>query len=144
MEKGSSVGKGSVISAMFLVAGTCIGGGMLALPVATGISGFMPSSLVMIVCWLAMTSSALFLLEVSLWMKEGAHIITMSSTILGPVGRVISWCLYLFISYASIIAYSAAGGLLISQGVEAFFGFQLSQEMGCLAFILIFGSVLYL
>jgi tyrosine-specific transport protein len=139
-----SVGKGSLMSAMFLVAGTCIGGGMLALPVATGISGFIPSMLVMLLCWFAMTSSALLLLEVSLWMKEGAHIITMSSTILGPVGRIVSWCLYLFISYASVIAYSAAGGLLIGQGVEALFGIPLSQEMGCLSFILLFGSVLYL
>ncbi|MBA3721340.1 MAG: amino acid transporter [Parachlamydiaceae bacterium] len=130
---------------MFLVGGTCIGGGMLALPVATGISGLLPSILVMAICWMAMTASALFLLEVNLWMrKEGAHIITMTSTILGPVGKIISWCLFLFISYASIVAYTSAGGLLISNISNAFFGMELSQAWNCAIFILTFGGVIYL
>src|ERR1700693_353744 len=109
---------------------------MLALPVATGVSGFIPSTLMMVLCWLAMTSSALLLLEVNLWMKEGAHIITMSSTILGPVGRIVSWCLYLFISYASLVAYTAAGGSLVINGFASALGLVLSKEIGCLLFIL--------
>lgn len=137
--------QGSLLSAIFLVAGTCIGGGMLALPVTTGVSGFFPSSVVMLMTWFAMTVSALFLLEVSLWMKkEDAHIITMSSTILGPIGRIVSWCLYLFISYASVIAYAAASGLLISEAIYALLGIELSQEMGCLIFVLTFGLTIYL
>lgn len=135
---------GRVFSALCLVAGTCIGGGMLALPVATGISGFFPSTLMMILCWLAMTASALLLLEVNLWMKEGAHVITMASTILGPVGKVVSWCVYLFISYASIVAYTAAGGTLVANGLIQLFGWELSKEWTCLIFIVGFGGIIYL
>lgn len=135
---------GRFVSAMFLVAGTCIGGGMLALPVATGISGFFPSTLMMSICWLAMTASALLLLEVNLWMKEGAHIITMSSTLLGPVGKIISWCVYLYISYASLVAYTAAGGSLVTNGVLNIWGWGLSRGLGCLIFILLFGGIIYL
>jgi tyrosine-specific transport protein len=136
--------KGSLISAIFLVAGTCIGGGMLALPVSTGISGFFPSAVIMGCCWLAMTLSALLLLEVNLWMKEGAHVLTMSSTILGPIGRVLSWILFLFISYASIVAYTAAGGSLMRDAMGSFLGQPLSKEVGCLCFILCFGGIIYL
>ncbi len=138
-----SVEWGKLISAIFLVAGTCIGGGMLALPVATGISGFFPSTLMMALCWLAMTASALLLLEVNLWMKEGAHVITMASTILGPVGKAVSWTVYLFISYASIVAYTAAGGSLVINGA-ANLGLELSKELGCLIFIVFFGAIIYL
>lgn len=138
------VDRGNLISALFLVAGTCIGGGMLALPVATGISGFLPSTLMMTLCWLAMTASALLLLEVNLWMKEGAHVITMASTILGPVGKIVSWCVYLFISYASIVAYTAAGGSLFNSASEALFGLYPSKEWGCFFFILLFGGIIYL
>jgi tyrosine-specific transport protein len=145
LEEQLKVGKGNIISAMFLVGGTCIGGGMLALPVATGISGFFPSAFIMALCWAAMTASALFLLEANLWMnKEGAHIITMSEVILGPFARILSWCLYLFISYASLIAYTAAGGLLIVNGVENLFGMHLSEEVSCFIFIVLFGGVIYL
>lgn len=132
-----------ILSAMFLVAGTCIGGGMLALPVATGVSGFLPSIVVMVICWLAMTLSALLLLEVNLWMKEGAHVISMSSAILGPIGRAISWLIFLFISYASIVAYTAAGGSLMVNAAELN-GLTLSKEWGCLFFILLFGGTIYL
>ena len=135
---------GRILSAMFLVAGTCIGGGMLALPVATGISGFFPSTVVMLICWLGMTLSALFLLEVNLWLKEGAHIITMSSTMLGPIGKYVSWILYLFISYASIVAYTAAGGSLVVNGASSLFAWNISQEIGCLIFIVTFGGIIYL
>lgn len=143
-EKGQSVHIGKLISAIFLVAGTCIGGGMLALPVATGISGFIPSTFVMALCWLAMTASALLLLEVNLWMKEGAHIITMASTILGPIGKIISWIVYLFISYATIVAYTAAGGSLMTDGFFNFFGWEVSKPLGCLLFIVLFGGIIYL
>ncbi|MFI0435698.1 MAG: amino acid permease [Parachlamydiaceae bacterium] len=143
-ENANSVERGRVISAIFLVAGTCIGGGMLALPVATGISGFLPSTLMMLICWMAMTASALLLLEVNLWMKEGAHVITMASTILGPVGKVVSWIVYLFISYASIVAYTAAGGSLVMSGAEQIFSLHIEKESGCLFFIVFFGSVIYL
>lgn len=143
MDSEHSVERGRLISALFLVAGTSVGGGMLALPVATGISGFLPSTLMMTLCWLAMTASALLLLEVNLWMKEGAHVISMASTILGPIGKIVSWVVYLFISYASIVAYTAAGGSLFVNSLNVL-GLELSKEWGCLLFIVLFGGIIYL
>ncbi|MBA3815297.1 MAG: amino acid transporter [Parachlamydiaceae bacterium] len=144
MENQPVVRKGSIVSAMFLVAGTCIGGGMLALPVATGLSGFMPSILIMIVCWLAMTTTALLLLEVSMWMEEGVHLISMTSRILGTPGKIVSWCLYLFICYASLVAYTAGGGVQVSTAVRDYFGILISKEIGSVLFIFVFGAIIYL
>lgn len=125
-------------SAMFLVAGTCIGGGMLALPLVTGISGFIPSISIMFLCAVAMTLSALFLLEVSLWMEEGVHVITMTGRILGFPGKVVSWILFLFISYASIVAYTAGGGVQVADF------FSVPKDLGSLIFILLFGGIVIL
>lgn len=133
-----------LLSAICLVAGTCIGGGMLALPVSTGISGFFPSAVMMAICWLAMTASALLLLEVNLWMKEGAHVITMAKTILGPIGGIVSWIVFLFISYASIVAYTAAGGSLMTNGLAILTGIALSKPVSCLLFITLFGVIIAL
>lgn len=135
---------GKLISAIFLVAGTCIGGGMLALPVATGLSGFLPSLAVMALSWVMMTLTALLLLEVSLWMEEGVHIITMSSRLLGPIGRNVSWVLYLFICYASLVAYTAGGGVQIVNSIGSFFDVDATKPLGCLIFMFLFGSVIYL
>lgn len=143
METQSAVRKGSILSALFLVAGTCIGGGMLALPVATGVSGFIPSLAVMAICWFAMTATALLLIEVSLWMEDEVHIISMTSRILGKPGKIVSWCLYLFICYASIVAYAAGAGVQIASASHYYFGAGLSKDMGSLLFILVFGTAIY-
>lgn len=132
-----------LLASICLICGTCIGGGMLALPVSTGISGFFPSTLMMILCWAGMTVSSLLLLEANLWLKEGAHVITMASTFLGPIGRIVAWIVYLFISYASLVAYTAAGGSLFVGGIQAVIGMEVSKEIACMSFILIFGGLIY-
>lgn len=143
MKPTSIPAKGTVIAAVFLVSGTIIGGGMLALPVATGMSGFWPSFTLMGISWLAMTFTALLYLEVSLWMEEGVHVITMTSRILGPMGKAIAWILYLFICYASLVAYTAGGGLQIVNGAKALFDVVLSKGAGACLFVAIFGSIFY-
>lgn len=111
---------------------------MLALPITTGLSGFFPSLVVMFFCWLAMTATALLLLEVSLWMEEGVHMITMTSRLLGLPGKIVGGLLFLFISYASIVAYAAGGGIQIAEASG------LTSAIGCLIFVFLFGMVVYL
>lgn len=133
-----------VLSAMFLVGGTCIGGGMLALPITTGVSGFLPSLCTMALCWLAMTITSLLLLEVSLWMEEGAHIISMTSKILGPIGKTVAWFVYLFICYASIVAYTAGGGAQVAHTFSAYLPLGTSKDIGSIIFVTLFGIVISL
>lgn len=143
MDKDSPMQKGSLISAMFLVAGCCIGGGMLALPVASGPGGFFPSIAIMTLCWFCMTASALLLMEVCLWMKtEGAHFITMTSRILGPVGKAIAWLLFLYISYASLVAYSAGGGVLFTGFMANYFNLEMSKDVGTALIAIFFTCVI--
>jgi tyrosine-specific transport protein len=133
-----------LMSAIFLVAGTCIGGGMLALPVGCAQSGFFPSIFWMTLAWLAMTGTALCLVEVGFWMrKDDAHVISMSSAFLGKPGKMISWVLFLFISYASLIAYTGGGGNLITRSLATLFEIHISKGMGCLVFMALFGSIIF-
>jgi tyrosine-specific transport protein len=136
--------KGSLLNAVFLVAGTCVGGGMLALPVATGVAGFIPSIFFMLIGWAFMTLTALFLLEVNLWMEEGSHIITMASRFLGPIGKGAAWLLYLFIGYASLVAYTSGGGDLIVAALKHFLGFKLEPGIAMALFVAVFGLIIYL
>lgn len=116
---------------------------MLALPIATGISGFLPSLVVMAICWITMTMTALLLMEVSLWMEEGAHVITMTSKILGPWGKRLAWILYLFICYASLVAYAAGGGAQMASACDHYCQIPISKDWGSLLFALLFTSVIF-
>lgn len=136
--------KNNLIGAIFLVAGVCIGGGMLALPVDTAVSGFIPSSIAMIICWIFMTLTALLYIEANLWMEEGTHVMTMASRLLGRIGKYISLVLYLFMAYASLIAYVTGGGKLISFVFLEFFKTNINHTESCIIFTFLFGSILFL
>lgn len=124
---------------MLLVAGTCIGGGMLALPVACASAGFVPSSILMLIVWAAMTLTGIFFVEAGFWVKkEDAHVITLSETLLGPWAKRVAWCVFLFIAYASLVAYTAGGGHVLAQ-LANHYGFGISKNAGALLFICLFG-----
>jgi tyrosine-specific transport protein len=130
---------GSLFKGALLVAGTSIGGGILALPVATSLSGFIPSVFIYILCWLFMASTGLLFLEVSSWMKEESNIISMAKTTLGKPGKWFAWILYLFMFYCLTLAYVVGCGNLVSQ----LFPDLVSAKWGSLLFVLIFGPFVY-
>lgn len=129
--------QGSVLGGALLVAGTTIGGGMLALPVLTSPGGFTPSLVLYVVCWLFMTLTGLLFLELSLQMEEGANIVTMAERTLGLPGKAIAWVLYLFLFYCLTIAYTVGCGDILSQV------FNISSTFGPLLFILLFSPFIY-
>ena len=98
------------VIAMFLVAGTCIGGGILGLPVLTGHAGFIPSIAMMGLAWVMMTATALLYLEVSLTLPSGAHLMTMTEQTLGSWAKQITLVIFGFMTYASLVGYAAPGG----------------------------------
>lgn len=105
---------GSVLGGALLVAGTSIGGGMLALPVLTSLGGYVPSLFLYLVCWIFMCATGLLLLELSLTYGEGANLITMASRTLGWPGKLAAWVLYLFMFYSLTVAYMVGCGNLIT------------------------------
>lgn len=141
MQPDSKPSWGNTLAASFLVAGTCIGGGMLALPVATGLSGFIPSLVMLLICFVTMTATGLLLVEASLWMKEGAHMVSMTEELLGKRAKALCWVLYLFIGYGSIVAYTAAGGMEISRVASLLELGDFSKGWSCLLFLLLFGVI---
>lgn len=128
------------IGGALLVAGTAIGAGMLALPVVTGMGGFLPATVIYFICWLFSACTGLLLLEVCLWMPNDANIISMAHHLLGPVGRIFAWILYLFLFYCLTIAYVAGGGGFI----VALFGGKIPHVLGLIIFSLIFGGCVYM
>src|SRR3990167_3888929 len=102
-----------ILGGIFLVAGTSVGAGMLALPVVTAAGGFFPALLLYVLCFGFMTSTGLLILEVCLEMPPDTNLVTMASTYLGRFGKVSAWVLYLFLFYCLTVAYLSGGGALL-------------------------------
>lgn len=133
-----------VLGASLLIAGSCIGAGMLGLPVLTALGGFKPTCLFFVLSWLFMTATGLLLLEVNLWFKEDVNIVTMASRTLGPIGAVMGWLLFAFLFYSLMVAYVSASGQLISDSIQAFTGVAVPEWTGSLFLTVLFGIFLYL
>ncbi len=98
-----------LIGGILLIVGSAIGGGILALPIATSELGFMNSSMLLFFCWAIMTASALLILEVSLWLPQNTNIISMAKATLGKTGAAFAWIIYLLLFYSLLAAYIAGG-----------------------------------
>ena len=108
-----------VFSAALLIGGACIGGGILGVPVEAGNLGFYPSALILLGSWLFMTLTAFLYAEASLWMDdENAHVVSIAKHLLGKKGEWVAVILYLFIGYASLVAYNSGGAQLIEHFSE--------------------------
>lgn len=127
-----------VLKGSLLVAGTSIGGGMLALPVELSLGGFIPSIVIYFFCWILMACTGLLFLEVSLWIKNESNIITMAKNTLGLKGEIFAWILYLFQFYLLTIAYISGCGALLTQ-VFTF----IPEHLGPLIFVLCFAPFIY-
>jgi tyrosine-specific transport protein len=97
------------IGGILMITGNAIGGGMLALPLATAQAGFMNSTLFLIACWAMMLAGGLLILEVNLWFPANSHLISMARATLGPLGEIITWFCYLLLLYSLLAAYIAGG-----------------------------------
>ncbi len=142
--EGSALGRGHVFGAILLVAGSCIGAGMLALPMVTGLVGFFPAVGIFLLCWAFMTVTGLLLLEVNLWLGEGVSLISMAERTLGGFGRMASWVLFCFLFYLVLIAYVVGSGALVSGVIGGGLGVVVPRSVGSLLFALFFGAVVYL
>lgn len=142
--KDNSVSQGKVFGATLLVAGCCIGAGMLGLPVLTALGGFYPTLALFTLSWLFMATTGLLLLEVNLWFTEEVSIVTMAGRTLGTVGKVLGWILFAFLFYSLMVAYSAGSGQLFSDFMKVLLNITIPEWIGSLFFSLAFSVFLYM
>ncbi len=92
---------------ILMIMGTSIGGGILALPIATLQAGFLPALAYLVFCWLLMTSGAFLILEVNLQLPENTNMISMARHAGGRFQAMLAWLTYLGLVYCLVAAYIA-------------------------------------
>src|ERR1700722_8942765 len=135
--------KGSALGATLLIAGCCIGAGMIGLPVMSALAGFIPSTLAMILCYFFATGTGLLILEATLWFDRKVNLISMANFALGRGGKLVTWSLFLFLFYCLFVAYIDAGGQLFANMLSALFHHPVSREVGILTCVSFVGAIVY-
>jgi tyrosine-specific transport protein len=130
--------KNNYFKGVCLIAGTCIGAGMLGVPVKTATAGFYPTIVAFLVVWLFMTGSALLLLESSLRFKGEINFISMASSIFGKAGKNIAWVVCLLFLYSIMAAFASGGASMLTKL------FPINIKLAILVFMLPFACIIYL
>lgn len=129
---------------VFMIAGTTIGAGMLALPLKTAAGGFLPSIVLFLISFLFMLYTVFLLLEATLMSPStGANFISMTGERLGKTGQTMAWVFFLLLLYSVSAAYMSAGGSLITTLIRDQAISTLPMFVGMLLFALLFGFVVF-
>lgn len=132
-----------IFGSIFILAGTTIGAGMLALPLTSAGLGFATSVTVMIVLWALMAYTGLLMLELHQHVPMTATLHGLAEAFLGWKGRLAATISMLFLLYALCAAYIAGGGALLQQRVIGFVP-GAPEFSGVLVFTFIIGVVVSL
>ena len=132
-----------IFGGSMLIAGTSIGGAMLAMPILTGLFGFMGTMMIMMACWLFMYWTALLILEASLQFDGGISFITMAQKTLGSLGSFITWLTFLLLFYSLVAAYLSGSGHIIVDGLEHAFRIRLPALLDVFPLLVLFAPFIY-
>lgn len=126
-----------ILGGTTLVAGTAIGAGMLALPMASAGMWFSWSMALMLVSWIIMLRSSQALLEVSMHFEPGHSFHTMVRELLGPKWSLVNGFAVAFVLYTLVYAYVSGGGSIIAQSITSITGDAPPRLVNSLIFALL-------
>lgn len=126
---------------MLIVAGTTIGAGMLALPIASAGIGFSASLILILFTWFLMTYTALLMLELHQYANPDATLNTLAKTLLGKRGQYVANFAMVFLFYALCAAYIAGGGSQLQSKINAAFDTNVTPQVGSILIAILVATI---
>ncbi|OAN18315.1 tyrosine transporter TyrP [Photobacterium jeanii] len=126
---------------MLIIAGTTIGAGMLALPLASAGLGFSTAIMIMVGIWALMTYTALLMLEIHQYASPTATLHTLARDLLGRKGQVIATFAMLFLFYSLCAAYIAGGGAQMNDKLTHWLHLDVAPQVGTIGFTVVIAMI---
>lgn len=133
--------KNRTLGSIFIVAGTTIGAGMLAMPLAAAGVGFSVTLVLLVGLWALMCYTALLLLEVYQHVPADTGLGTLAKRYLGRYGQWVTGFSMMFLMYALTAAYISGAGELLASSISDWTGTSISPTTGVLLFTFVAGGV---
>lgn len=129
--------KNNAIGSTFIVAGTALGAGMLAMPLATAGIGFWTTLLMLVGLWAVMSYTALLLVEVYQYNDTDTGLSSLAYKYLGRSGQWLTGLSMPFLMYSLVAAYLVGGGDIIQVFVATVLNLEIPSYFGVLLFALV-------
>lgn len=135
--------KEKLVGSTFMVIGTAIGAGILALPLVCSAAGFTFSALILLFTFLIMLISGFLMTEVNFAFPEYKNnFSTMAEATLGRPGKMISWVITLLLIYAVLAAYILGNASLLSS-LLLLIHVTIPTWITAILFIIVLGGAVY-
>lgn len=133
-----------IIGSILIIAGTAIGGGMLAMPIISSGVGFPGITLIMVLIWLAMCYTAILLVETYRYNNPDDGLSTMTYKYLGKAGSIVTGISMLTLMFALVSAYIAGGSDILRLNLSKWLDIELTPQATALIFTVLFGGIVTL
>ena len=130
-----------IVGSTLIVAGTALGGGMLALPLASAGLGFYTAAFLIIANWGLMTYTALLMLEIHQHAEQDATLNSLAKSLLGKPGQYLATFASFFLFYALCAAYIAGGGSQLTNKINDFMSLELTPQFGAILLTMIVATI---
>ncbi|HEQ1857396.1 TPA: tyrosine transporter TyrP [Providencia alcalifaciens] len=133
--------KNRTLGSILIVAGTTIGAGMLAMPLAAAGVGFTGIACLLIGLWMLMSYTSLLLVEVYQHNPSNMGLGSVAKKYLGPVGQIVTGLSMLLLMYALTTAYIGGAGVLISDSLSSWWGITVSTQTAIVMFTIVGAAI---
>ncbi len=131
-----------LIGSALIIAGTSLGAGMIAMPLATAVIGFWPALLLMLFNWGLATYSGLLVAEVCLACPGTTSLYGAAGQLLGRPGQFIASLATLFLPYALCAAYITGAAGHLNGSLSHWFSIDLPQGFSAIGVTALFAGVI--
>ncbi len=110
--------------AILLVAGTCIGSGMIALPMSFARIGILPSAILMMLMWGIIYYSAILNLELNLQAGKPLYLGPMAQKFSGKKAQLLGLLSFKILSFALVAVYIYASSSLLQKMLSSAYNYE--------------------
>lgn len=132
-----------LLQSVFLIIGTAVGAGILALPISTVSLGFRGSLIALLITGGFMTYAAFNLIKARLCFSEDVDLATMTTTLLGKAANVVIELCYLVLLMALVSLYITVGSAWIVHLLATYAGVTASSTVVQISFTTAIAALIY-
>ncbi|WP_413511219.1 aromatic amino acid transport family protein [Myroides odoratus] len=130
-----------LIGSILLIAGSCIGGGMLAMPITSAGVGFWGTTLLLFVIWFAMCYTALLMVKIYDFNTPTAGFNTLTKKYTGSFINKLAGFSLMFLIYGLTAAYMSGGGTIVKANIDLLLDTNFDTHTAILIFSLLFSGI---
>ncbi|MEK6450435.1 MULTISPECIES: aromatic amino acid transporter [unclassified Myroides] len=130
-----------LLGSILIIAGSSIGGGMLAMPITSAGVGFLGTLLLLFVIWFAMCYTALLMVRIYDFNLPTDGFDTLTKKYAGMAVNRIAGLSLMFLIYGLTAAYMTGGGTILKTNADQLFDTNIDSRLAILIFSILFSSI---